>query len=409
MAKCAPENQVSRKSRAAVKILLAVVVVVVVFSFTHIDVCNAASSEYFNEEQYKFLKECLETKDIDAWNARRETASQDRILLSGVDLRSAELWSANLQGADLKGANLQGSYLDDANLQGVDLWNADLQGANLWNANLQGTYLSSANLQGADLRFANLQGADLRFADLQGADLRFTDLQGADLSTTNLQGAYLNGANLQGAYLGSVYLTGFGPMVANLQGADFTGAALDSNTNLMDCIIDKDTNFTSTALDSVKILPETLTALKTNIRRFSWERWYEEHRIQAILVRSFWLISDYGSNMLRIIGITLAAVMFFVALYPAIIFIFNVRYFRQAYKATFGRKWFNETFCFGVKISFNSIMPFSFGRVELDVRDWEPWTFHALKFVILFNKFAGYVLFACLLTRLGILFTSLSP
>ena len=71
-------------------------------------------------------------------------------LMQFADLRSANLWNANLQNADLRSANLWNANLWNANLQG-----ANLQGANLWNANLQG-----ANLQGANLQGANLQGAD---------------------------------------------------------------------------------------------------------------------------------------------------------------------------------------------------------------------------------------------------------
>jgi hypothetical protein len=54
-----------------------------------------------------------------------------------------------------------------------------LSGADLRGADLRGAYLSGADLRGADLRGAYLSGADLRGAYLSGADLRGADLRGA--------------------------------------------------------------------------------------------------------------------------------------------------------------------------------------------------------------------------------------
>jgi hypothetical protein len=54
-----------------------------------------------------------------------------------------------------------------ANLRSADLYGADLRSANLCGANLYG-----ADLRSADLRSADLYGADLRSANLYGADLR---------------------------------------------------------------------------------------------------------------------------------------------------------------------------------------------------------------------------------------------
>ena len=66
--------------------------------------------------------------------------------------------------------------LRSANLYGADLRSADLYGANLYGADLRSANLRGANLYGADLRSADLYGADLRCADLRSADLRSADL-----------------------------------------------------------------------------------------------------------------------------------------------------------------------------------------------------------------------------------------
>ena len=98
-----------------------------------------------------------------AINAKANLRSAD---LYGADLRSADLRSANLCSADLYGANLR-----SANLCSADLYGADLRSANLCSADLYGANLCSADLYGADLRSAYLYGADLCSANLYGANL----------------------------------------------------------------------------------------------------------------------------------------------------------------------------------------------------------------------------------------------
>jgi Pentapeptide repeats (8 copies) len=131
----------------------------------------------------------------------KEVAIEADAVLSGANLRDADLSGANLSGADLRdavlsGANLSGADLRDADLSGANLSGANLRDADLSGANLRDAVLSGANLSGADLRDAVLRDAVLRDADLSGADLRDADLRDADLSGANLSGADLRGANL---------------------------------------------------------------------------------------------------------------------------------------------------------------------------------------------------------------------
>jgi len=70
---------------------------------------------------------------------------------------------------------------------------AVLTGADLRNANLRGAGFRHAKLDAADLRDARLGGAFLVGASLRGADLRraylrLAKLDGADLSDANLEG-----------------------------------------------------------------------------------------------------------------------------------------------------------------------------------------------------------------------------
>ena len=77
--------------------------------------------------------------------------------------------------------------------QGAQAWNswytenmeelAVLTGANLRCADLPGVSLTGADLRGADLRYADLKGADLRGAILDGANLDRADLRKAELTS----------------------------------------------------------------------------------------------------------------------------------------------------------------------------------------------------------------------------------
>ncbi|MGH6900086.1 MAG: pentapeptide repeat-containing protein [Geminicoccaceae bacterium] len=149
-----------------------------------------------------------------------------------ANLQGASLWGANLQGAFLLNANLQSARLNDANLQGALLAGAKLQGADLSAANLQGATLWNVNLQGADFAVANLQGVSLWGGNLQGARLIGADLQGAALANANLQGAVLWGANLQGAERGGFKFQGGVVFDADFLGTDFPSAANLPSANL---------------------------------------------------------------------------------------------------------------------------------------------------------------------------------
>jgi hypothetical protein len=88
------------------------------------------------------------------------------LLLSGVDLRRADLTGADLRRADLRDAHLEDADLRDAHLEDADLTGADLRRADLRDAYLEDADLRDAYLEDADLRDAYLEDADLRGAHL---------------------------------------------------------------------------------------------------------------------------------------------------------------------------------------------------------------------------------------------------
>jgi uncharacterized protein YjbI with pentapeptide repeats len=131
--------------------------------------------------------------------------------LRGIALEDVSLEDVNLEGADLEGVSLANIRVANATwMNGCKLAEAgkcagiDLHSANLYTAHMTGIDLHGANLQ--EVRFA---GSWLEKADLRGADLR-----GANLQTGMFRGANLEGANLEGAQIGD---TDFGG--ANLSNA----------------------------------------------------------------------------------------------------------------------------------------------------------------------------------------------
>jgi uncharacterized protein YjbI with pentapeptide repeats len=148
-------------------------------------------------------------------------------ILSGADLRKADLFGAKLQGAWLINANLSGALIAGAQLQGATLDYANLHGALLMGAHLQAASLDDAQLQAAALDGAQLQGASLKNAQLQGAALAATQLQGAFLEGARLEGSSLDNAHLQGANFEGAYLIGVEMRSANIWRANFEGAHFD--------------------------------------------------------------------------------------------------------------------------------------------------------------------------------------
>jgi uncharacterized protein YjbI with pentapeptide repeats len=123
-------------------------------------------------------------KAIAQW---RQNHTDERLVLSDIDLREADLRGAdlfqgNLIGTDLRRAALLEANLSEADLGLADLSAADLRGADLSRANLTAADLSGADLNGADLSRANLTDANLDKCNLESVVLRKTVLGGVDLS-----------------------------------------------------------------------------------------------------------------------------------------------------------------------------------------------------------------------------------
>ncbi len=197
------------------------------------------------------LLRCSEVGDMAEWNDWRKANPDEQVYL---------------EGAMLRGAMLRGGNFDNAHLAGAILWSADMSGAQLVEA---------------DLEHATLWGAHL-----DHAMMRRTHLVGALLSTACLKGAKL--------------------LFAHLQGADCSYAIVDSDTLLLECGLDKDTNFTGVNLDSARFSPGLKQTLEYNIRRTWWGLWYKrgpwwQRPMKRAFVQTFWWFSDYGRASSRLL------------------------------------------------------------------------------------------------------------
>jgi uncharacterized protein YjbI with pentapeptide repeats len=199
--------------------------------------------------------------------------------LSGIDLRKADLYGANLTFATLDGADLRGTsahYAHFGNLRGVKFDGADLSHVYFMNAedcsfrkatmteawlhamygqsqrfercDFTGAKLNQAgggNCQFVDCTFsaADLSDAEIEHVDLSGANLERADLSRAHCSNTkfaaanlteavlfraDLRNASLTRADLHQADLREAVLSGADLTGAQVDGADFTGSVLNA-------------------------------------------------------------------------------------------------------------------------------------------------------------------------------------
>jgi len=378
-------------------------------------------SEYrLDKEQYEMLLRCSEIRHISEWNNWRKENPKVEIWLEGAQLVRAhledanlmdahlegtDLWEAHLEGADLRIAHLEGVYLSDAHLEGADLTEAHLEGAKLAEAHLRGANLHKAHLEGANLFEAHLEGALLSDAHLEGADLLGAYLEGANLTQTHLEGAKLFQAHLEGAHLQGADLTGTVLSGAYLQGIHAGFAIVDGRTEMLECEIDRQTNFCGVGLGNVIIRPAERQLLEHNIRRISWKEWYtgqsERRYVRALRqsatlpVRWFWFVSNYGLSTGRIIF------TFF-----AIAIIFAAAYYRSFDLVSFigdqGRTQF-ESFWHAVYFSVVTMTTLGFGDIAANPKNWVG------QGVLMLQVCLGYVLLGALVTRFAILFTAGGP
>ncbi len=190
----------------------------------------------------------------------KQTGTSDDAIadFSGAELKAADLTNAKLVGVSLQRANLILANLSDSNLSNAQVQDANLSSSKLVGANLEGAMLTDSSLTGADLRDVrgkninlananlgrvnakggqfengNLDRSNWQEADLSNTNFSRANLQQADLSSSQLTEANLSQSILQNANLSNANLYNADLRGANLDGADFRGTIL-SQSNTSD-------------------------------------------------------------------------------------------------------------------------------------------------------------------------------
>ena len=129
-------------------------------------------------------------------------------------------------------------------------------------------------------------------------------------------------------------------MSAHCEGTNFRFAQFSPSTKFFGCTINDASDFSCTALESIMVEPGKRARMEYNIRRFAWERRYEEQveplrrvfqvnglqTVGKILcpllawlylfpVRFFWHVSDYGYSTGRVIKYFIFFILLFTLLY----------------------------------------------------------------------------------------------
>lgn len=305
----------------------------------------------FSQEQYEMLMRCSEKRDMREWNDWRDKNPNEEIWLQG-----------------------EKAFLAEAHLEKAQLWRAHLEGAILYQARLDGANLFEAHLVDTHLEAAYLIG-------------------------TILSSCYLTGANLIAARLnGAVFNR------SNLEGAKFNIAQVDSETHIAYCTFDKNTDFTGVAMDVVTIDPGLKAALKNNIMRIQWQKWFAEgnwaaQALKNCFVRPFWWMTGYGSSTANIIYYFVVLAYLFGSLY---FFLEAAGYGVVEGLGVANMPWYH-TWLRGLYFSVVTMTTLGFG--DLYAMKTSYWG-HVL---LMAQVILGYVLLGALVTRLGILFTSEAP
>jgi hypothetical protein len=115
------------------------------------------------------------------WGCPPDLVGGERVVLSGIDLRYADLKGAVLARADLRHAKLQGADLRDADLSSSNLESADLTDCDLRGAKLDGAVLVRARLVNANLTGASLKNTNFAWADVSHMQASFKGVEQANL------------------------------------------------------------------------------------------------------------------------------------------------------------------------------------------------------------------------------------
>ena len=260
--------------------------------------------------------------------------------LKGADLKGADLKGANLQWADLQGADLQGADLQDADfrgsfydsntkwpttfnhkkagatqdklmLSGINFEDVTFKGRDLSYCDFRESILNGATFQLTSLHRAKFRGCHMKKTTLKGAHLRGTDFIKADLSEADLNGTDLSEATLReatfvGTQMQEADLTMVDAAKANFSGADLTDADLRhanlSETQFLGTNLTRaklyQANLSQARMDSVDLTDADLSHANLNDARLCGVRGTPKSCTQATLTAKTYYRSEWNPAIL---------------------------------------------------------------------------------------------------------------
>ncbi|QGW77070.1 hypothetical protein GPJ81_10400 [Pseudomonas alkylphenolica] len=270
------------------------------------------SKEEPNKEQYALLVSCAIKEDFSAWNDYVSTLDE-MIKLRGANFDELTIKSARFKNKHGKGADLYGATFKGSTLESIDLSDTHLMRANFQDATIASCLFCEAACEEAVFENTTFFIVNFTHARCYNANFRNAKFFSSSFYETQFASANLEGAR---------FITEkYNPLAAkkprlNMCGANFRDTKLNSETYFDLCDVSRNTDFRSISFESANFSAGLRQTLQYCNRRHNWNDWYKKQgALSSILVRLFWMHSDYGRSAKRIISSFFIASLLFATFY----------------------------------------------------------------------------------------------
>lgn len=339
----------------------------------------------FNSEQYLLLTACAEKGDFSDWNSYVKSTT-DLVDLRGANLENLKIVRARFQNAQGEGANFSEAILNGMVLDGVDL-----SGSHFLNAEISGVEASGSAFHDCIFDRAKLSAGCFTMCDFNGSRFQWAKLISVEFWESHFQDCSFYGADLSDA---KFYGGGYNPIARkelrfSLLGTSFKNAKFTSSTYFHLANVSRETDFRTISFESACYSTGLRQSLQYCNRRHNWNDWCQNSGVvKGLLVKLFWLASDYGRSPRRVI------VSFF-----SICLLYTLLYFLFPSLTSESGLSFIRSFYFSVV----TMTTLGFGDIYANKISWLS------QLILVSHVFFGYILLGALLTVLSSLFVADGP
>lgn len=252
----------------------------------------------YNDFQYQLLINCSEKEDFTEWN---DFVSKTEEI---IDLRESNLENIKIVDALFRNSNGKGANFSEANLKGLRLKGVDMSECCFHKSEMTGINACGSIFCESDLYEANISHASFSMCNFDKSQFHRSNLNLAKFFNSSFFDCAFYGADISDAqFLGG----GKNPFVKgelrfNLCGAIFKNAKFTSKTYFDLANVSRETDFRSISFESACYSAGLRQSLQYCNRRHNWHAWYEKNgKIKSLLVKLFWLASDYGRSPKQLI------------------------------------------------------------------------------------------------------------